>query len=244
MAKVIVITGAGAGLGRALARRFATEGERVVLLGRTWAKVQAAAADIGEQATAICCDVASPASVRAAFAEIAERHARVDVLINNAAVFEPFLIEEASDEQILNALGANLAGPMFCARSAIPLMPRGGHIINVSSDSVELPFPHLIAYASSKAGLERFSLGLHRELEPHGIRVTIVRAAAISEEGKTWDIDPAAGARFAQAAAAAGLDLRTRPISEITSVTQVFRALIDLPDDLHAVSVALLPRAP
>ena len=157
MSKVIVITGAGVGLGRALARRFAADGETVVLLGRTAAKVEAAAQEIGERAIAVACDVASPTSVRAAFARIAERHPHIDVLINNAAIFEPFEIVNATDEQILNTIATNLAGPMLCARSAIPMMRRDSHIINVSSESVDLPFPHLSVYQSSKAGLERFS---------------------------------------------------------------------------------------
>jgi meso-butanediol dehydrogenase / (S,S)-butanediol dehydrogenase / diacetyl reductase len=243
VAKTIVITGAGVGLGRALARRFASEGETVILLGRTAAKVEAAAAEIGAGAMAIGCDVSSPDSVRAAFAAIAARWPRIDVLINNAAVFQPFLIAEATDEQIMSGIGTNLIGAMFCARSAIPMMERGGQIINVSSESVELPFPHLIVYQSSKAGLERFSLGLHRELEEAGIRVTSVRAGQMMEEGKVWEVDPVVARRFGQAALAAGLNLRARPISQFTSVTQIFRSLIDLPPDLHAVSVSLHARA-
>jgi meso-butanediol dehydrogenase/(S,S)-butanediol dehydrogenase/diacetyl reductase len=100
VAKIIVVTGAGVGLGRALAKRFAADGDNVVLLGRTAAKVQAAAAQIGDRATAVTCDVSSPDSVRSAFARIAKRYPRIDVLINNAAVYEPFLIAEASDAQI------------------------------------------------------------------------------------------------------------------------------------------------
>jgi meso-butanediol dehydrogenase/(S,S)-butanediol dehydrogenase/diacetyl reductase len=242
LSKTIIITGAGVGLGRALARRFASEGETVILLGRTVSKVEAAAAEIGERAMAIGCDVSSPDSVRAAFATIAARHSRIDVLINNAAVFQPFLIAQATDEQILGGIGTNLVGAMLCARSAIPMMEKGGQIINVSSESVELPFPHLIVYQSSKAGLERFSLGLHRELEGSGIRVTFVRAGQMMEEGKVWNVDPAAAMRFGQAALAAGLNLRERPISQFTSVTQIFRALIDLPPDLHAVSISLHAR--
>ncbi len=243
MSKIIVVTGAGVGLGRALARRFAADGETVVLLGRTLAKVGAAAAEIGERAMAIGCDVSSPDSVRAAFAAIAARHPRIDVLINNAAVFEPFLIAEASDDQIIKTISTNLIGPVLCARSAIPMMGRGGQIINVSSESVDVPFPHLSIYQTSKAGLERFSLALRQELEPSGIGVTTVRAGQMMEEGKTWDIDPAAAARFAQAAMAAGLNLRERPISKFTSVTNIFRALIDLPPDLQAASITLHARA-
>jgi meso-butanediol dehydrogenase/(S,S)-butanediol dehydrogenase/diacetyl reductase len=244
VAKVIVITGAGAGLGRALARRFAADGETVVLLGRNAEKVQKVAAQIGERALALGCDVASPDSVRAAFASIAERHPRIDVLINNAAVYEPFLIAEATDDQILKAIATNLGGPILCSRAAIPLLGKGGQIINLSSESVGMLFPHLVVYQSSKAGLERFSQGLHHELEPNGIRVTTVRAGQMMDADKTWDIDPAVAMRFAQAAMAAGLKLRERPITQYTSVTTVFRALIDLPPDLHTQTVFLHARVP
>lgn len=244
MGKVIVITGAGVGLGRALARRFAADGESVVLLGRNAEKVEKVAAEIGERALAIGCDVGLPDSVRAAFARIAGRHPRVDVLINNAAVYEPFLIADATDEQILGSAATNLVGPILCARAAIPLMGKGSHIINVSSESVGMLFPHLVMYQSSKAGLERFSQGLHHELEPKGIRVTTVRAGQMMEPGKTWNIDPQVAMRFAQAAMSAGLNLRERPISQFTSVTNVFRAVIDLPPDLHAQTVYLHARAP
>jgi NAD(P)-dependent dehydrogenase (short-subunit alcohol dehydrogenase family) len=244
LSKTIVITGAGVGLGRALARRFAADGERVVLLGRTPAKVEAVAAEIGAQAIAVGCDVSSPKSVAAAFAAIAARHPRIDVLINNAAVYEPFLVAEATDEQILRIIATNLTGPILCTRAVIPMMASGGHIINVSSESVELPFPHMSIYQSSKAGLERFSQALERELEPAGIRVSTVRAGQMMDADKTWDIDPQAAARFAQAAMAVGLNLRERPISQVASVTNIFRALIDLPPDLHAGTVVLCARKP
>jgi len=244
VSKVIVITGAGVGLGRALARRLAADGETVVLLGRTLEKVQAVATQLGEPALAVGCDVSSPDSVRAAFAKIAERHPRIDVLINNAAIYQPFLIAEATDEQILQTVGTNLTGPILCARAAIPLLARGGHIINVSSESVEMQFPHLILYQCTKAGLERFSHWLHRELEPNGVRVTTVRAGQMMDAEKTWEVDPAAAARFMKAAMAVGLNLRERPISQYTSVTNMFRALIDLPQDLHAGTVTLHARAP
>ena len=242
MSKVIVITGAGVGLGRALAKRFASEGESVVLLGRTYAKVEAAANEIGDAATAIQCDVSNPDSVREAFAAIAKIHPKIDVLINNAAVFEPFKVIDASDAQILNAVSTNLAGPMFCARAAIPLMNRGGLIISVTSESVDMNFPHLSIYQSSKAGLERFSKSLSHELEPEGIRVCNVRAGQMFEEGKTWDVDPDARLAFAKAAIAAGINLMERPISHFASVTTIFRSLIDLPADLNIGSISLQAR--
>jgi 3-oxoacyl-[acyl-carrier protein] reductase len=246
LSKVIVISGGGTGLGRALARRFAAEGERLALLGRRLSKVEAVAGELGESVIAVQCDVASPDSVRTAFAAIGERYGRIDVLINNAAVFKPFLVAEASDEQILQAVGANLTGPIFCARSAIPLMGRGGCILNVSSEVVGYHnYPFFSLYASTKAGLERFSLNLAHELEPGGIRVAIVRAGQMIDADMDWaDVDPAQLARFHKAATAAGLDLRGSPKSQFASVTGIFRTLIDLPEDLTAASVWLHARAP
>jgi meso-butanediol dehydrogenase / (S,S)-butanediol dehydrogenase / diacetyl reductase len=242
--KIIVITGAGEGLGRALARRFAADGETVVLLGRTPAKVEAVAAEIGERAMAVGCDVSSPDSVRAAFARIAERHPRIDVLINNAALYEPIPIAEASDAQILGAIGTNLTGAMLCARAAIPMMGRGSHIINVSSESVEMRFPFFVIYQASKAGLERFSEGLNYELDPVGIKVTTVRAGQMMEEGKMPAWAPEMRMRFGQAAMAAGLNMAELPRSQYGSVTNVFRAVIDLPSDLQTPVVTIHARKP
>lgn len=239
MGKTIVITGAGAGLGRALAREFAADGETVVLLGRTLAKVEAVAAELGERALAVECDVSSPDSVREAFDSIAKRHSRIDVLINNAAIFEPFTIANAADRQIVGAVMTNMAGPMLCARSAIPLMGNGGHILNVSSESVETPFPHLSVYRSTKAGLETFSESLQFELQGQGISVTAVRCGSMYEEGKSWDIDPEAAKQFHMAALAAGLDLGSRPMTHVNSVVNIFRAIIGLPADLRVGRITL-----
>ena len=233
MSKVIVITGANGGLGRALARRFARDGEKVVLLGRSLAKVQEIADEIGAPAVAIVCDVTSPESVRAAFAAIGELHSQVDVLINNAAIFEPALIAEASDEHIVNGAMTNLVGPMLCARSAIPLMSRGGLIVAVSSESIALPFPHLLVYQSTKAALEKFTLGLHDELEDRGIRCCVVRAGQMYGEGMSVEMGPETVGRFFAAAAKRGLHLAERGVTNYESATQIFRHVIDAPADVH-----------
>ena len=118
VAKTIVITGAGMGLGRALARRFAKDGETVILLGRTLSKVQDLADELGTPHFAVECDVGSSDSVRAAFAAIAARHPKIDVLINNAAIYEPFMVENGTDEQIMGSISTNLAGPIYTCRAA------------------------------------------------------------------------------------------------------------------------------
>ncbi len=245
MGKTIVITGAGAGLGKALARRFASEGETVILLGRTLSKVEAVAEEIGGSAMAVQCDVGSADSVRQAFAAIAEKHPKIDVLINNAAVYEPFTVAEATDKQIDTIVATNLNGPIYCCRAAIPMMEAGAQIINVGSESIDVPFVMLSLYQTTKAGLEMFSSALEAELEESGIRVTTVRAGPMYDEEKdapNWDRD--AAMRFHMGCAKNGLDLRTRPVSHSNSVTGVFRAVLDLPPDVRLSLVTVGARKP
>lgn len=241
--KTIVITGAGDGLGRALSRRFARDGDTVVLLGRTLAKVERVAAEIGEPHFAVECDVADSQSVRAAFARIAERHPTIDVLINNAAVYEPFTLAEASDEQIASQLAINLAGPVYCSREALPLFGNGGHIVNVSSESLHLKMPMLWMYAGTKAALELVSDMWGSELAAAGIRVTTVRAGQMYDETKTgssWPADVAG--RFHEASLRIGLNPRERGVSHYDSVTEVFRAVLDTPPDVHLGLVTVSAR--
>ncbi len=244
MGKTIVITGAGIGLGRALARRFARDGETTILLGRTLAKVQAAAEELGAPHFALECDVGSADSVRAAFAAIAERHPKIDVLINNAAVYEPFIVADATDHQVLSIMNTNFAGPIFTCRAAIPMMERGGTIINVSSESVADDFPMLSLYQSTKAGLERFTESLSKELDPAGIRVTTVRAGKMWEEGKGSNWPPEAAMRFAELCAENGKPMLNQAISHVDSLPGIFRALIDLPPDVRVTHASVEARRP
>ena len=244
MARCIAITGAGSGLGRSLARRLAHDGDTIVLLGRTQARLDALAAELGEGSYSVVCDVASADSVRTAFAAIAERHAAIDVLINNAGIYQPFFVKDATDAQISAAVMTNFAGPVYCSRAVIPMMQKGGHIINISSETVGLPHAMFSLYQSSKAGLERFTQALHAELEPHGIRVTMVRAGQMMDEDSK---SPAAGElarRFAEENLKRGLDLRARPVSSFSSVADVLRMLIHLPGDVNVPQLFLEARHP
>src|SRR3546814_16232241 len=108
---------------------------------------------------------------------------------------------------------------MLCARSAIPLMGAGSHIINVSSESAGMLFPFLVAYQTSKAGLDRFSEGLYHELKPSGIRVTNVRCGMMIDEMKAPNGKPQNAMRFAQANAASGSSLREHTLPPESAVT-------------------------
>lgn len=244
MGRCIAVTGAGSGLGRALARRLASEGHTIILLGRTRATLDAVAAELGPPCSASVCDVASADSVRTAFAAIAERHPKVDVLINNAAIYQPFFVKDATDAQIATAVMTNFAGPIYCSRAIIPMMQRGGHIINISSETVGLPHAMFSLYQSSKAGLERFTEALHAELEPDGIRVTLVRAGQMMDADSKSPADGEVARRFAEENLKRGLNLRARPISTFSSVADVLRMLIGLPDDVHVPRIILEARRP
>lgn len=244
MTKCIVITGAGGGLGRTLARRCATEDNHVVVLGRTQSNLDAVAAEIGTRCEPQVCDVANPDSVRAAFGAIAQRHPRIDVLINNAAVYQPFFVKDATDEQIAAAVMTNFAGPVYCSRAVIPLMARGCHIINISSETVGLPHAMFSLYQSSKAGLERFTDALHAELEPDGIRVTMVRAGQMMGPDSKRPAVGEVARRFAEENLKRGLDFRARPISTFTSAADVIHTLLSLPADLNVPQIILEARRP
>jgi meso-butanediol dehydrogenase / (S,S)-butanediol dehydrogenase / diacetyl reductase len=242
--KIIAITGANGGLGRALAQFFAEAGDTVVMLGRKFDKVKEVADTIGERAFPVACDVGKPESVRAAFETIRQKFGKLDVLINNAAIFQPFLIEEATDDQIIGAVLANLAGPMLCVRSAVPLLGPGGHIINISSESVELQFPHLGVYQATKAGLENYSMHLQRDLEGRKIRVTVVRCGQMMGPGMSMEMEPEAAMRFATEAMRRGLNFQERGITSYSSTLPVFRMLVDSAPDMQIETVRIQSRLP
>jgi meso-butanediol dehydrogenase/(S,S)-butanediol dehydrogenase/diacetyl reductase len=246
--KTVVITGAGVGLGRAIARRFASEGETCVLLGRTLSKVQAVAEELGEPHFAVECEVGDPDSVRAAFATIRERQAKIDVLINNAAYYEPVKVRDATDDVIDRIVRSNFVGPIYTCREALPMMERGGLIVNVSSESVKEPFVMLSLYQSTKMGMERFSEALLEEVKEDGIRVCVVRAGPMTDGGDAtssssqWEMESAMA--FFQENLKIGRNLAEDPISDASSVTDVFRMLLDLKPDFRVTHVNVGARHP
>lgn len=230
--KVIAITGANGGLGRAVSRRLVQAGEQVVMLGRTLAKVEEAAADVGGNAVPLRCDLRDPASIKTAFAAIGERFGRLDVLINNAGVFKPFLIESASDSDLVDGIYGNLLGAIFCVRESIPLMQRGSQIICVTSESVVTQHPFLSIYEAGKTGLERFSRAMTEELAPRGIRSTIFRAGQMKGDEISATFDPEMAQKFYQECVVRGLEPLSRGLSSYDSAASVIQSVVNLPRDI------------
>ena len=157
-AKVAVVTGAGSGIGRAVALALVREGFAVVLAGRRPAPLQETSAQAGAEATrtlAVPTDVRDPESVRALFAKTSSTFGRLDVLFNNAGVNVPGVpIEDLGVEQWRSVVDTIVTGTFLCTREAVRLMksqsPRGGRIINNGSVSAHVPRPDSLPYTAAK----------------------------------------------------------------------------------------------
>lgn len=155
-----VVTGAGSGIGRAVALGLLADGFAVVLAGRradALAEV-VAEAGAGDRALAVPTDVTDEHSVHALFQAVRERFGRLDLLFNNAGANAPAApIDELSPEHWRAVIDVNLTGAFLCIREAVALMktqrPRGGRIINNGSVSAHVPRPHAAAYTASKAAI-------------------------------------------------------------------------------------------
>ena len=157
--KVAIITGAGTGIGKAVAIAFLKDGYRVALAGRRKEPLEQAIADSGVaagRALAVPTDVANPDSVRALFATVKQTFGRLDVLFNNAGVSSPgsVMLEDLSFEQWKQVVDINLTGSFLCTQQAMKLMkeqtPRGGRIINNGSISAHAPRPNSAPYTATK----------------------------------------------------------------------------------------------
>jgi NAD(P)-dependent dehydrogenase (short-subunit alcohol dehydrogenase family) len=197
--KVAVVTGASSGSGLGVAQRFHEEGATVVMLARGGERLEKEAHNLGDRALPLVTDVGDPDSVGRTFAGIGERFGHVDVLVNNAAVYRPCLVESLSDDDIARQIATNLAGPVYTCRAAIPLLRAagGGDIVNTSSESTLHPFPMLSMYVATKAALEAFALVLAQEVRDDDIRVTTVIQGGTNAGGAgstDWEWDPEHGA--------------------------------------------------
>ncbi|WP_368643242.1 SDR family oxidoreductase [Castellaniella ginsengisoli] len=180
--RVVLVTGAGSGLGAALCERLGTERAHVAALDIDEHKVREVAGRLCAQGADIhahVADVGEAGAVRRVLDAVLDRHGRLDAVVNCAAidVTAPVAqIDEATWERVLRT---NLTGPFVVSRQACGVLPRGGQIVNVASTAARRAWPNACAYHASKWGLMGLTQALHAELRPAGIKVSAVIAGGM-----------------------------------------------------------------
>jgi len=157
--KVALVTGAGSGIGKAVAIALGREGYAVALAGRRADALEAAAREVGVASLPVATDIADPQSVAALFARVKEKFGRLDLLFNNAGTGAPGTInlEDLTVAQWRAVVDTNLSGAFYCTQEAFRIMkaqaPRGGRIINNGSISAHVPRPNSAPYTATKHGV-------------------------------------------------------------------------------------------
>lgn len=184
--KVALITGASRGIGLAIARRLAAEGCDLVLTGRSISALKSAEKELARRRIRVltqACDVRDPQSVKALAAATRKHFRHVDVLINNAGISQPSLsVEKLDYETWKDVIDTNLNGMFLVTHEILPLMRRGGTIVNNLSLAATRVFAGLSAYDASKFGALGFTDTLREELRPKGIRVIALIPGATDTE--------------------------------------------------------------
>ncbi len=184
--RVAIVTGAGSGIGHAIADRLGRDGARLVVNYYGFeAEAEALAAKLtaaGHRSFAVKADVSSPADVKAMVESALHEFGRIDILVNNAGVESPapFLeIEEAAWDTMIDV---DLKGAFLCAQACARVMKDhgGGSIVNISSVHEDVPFPGYTPYCAAKGGLRMMMRNIAVELAPHRIRVNNVAPGAIA----------------------------------------------------------------
>ncbi|MFJ1795784.1 SDR family NAD(P)-dependent oxidoreductase [Kitasatospora griseola] len=177
--RIVLVTGAGSGIGRATARAFAEQGARVVAVGRGREALEATAA--GHAAVDVLVgDVAAPGGPERIAAAVGGRYGRLDVLVNNAGVVRSAPLGELQPDAVEEQLATNLVGPALLTGSALPLLVAArGVVVNVSTAIGQRGWPGSSVYAATKAGLESLTRSWAVELAPQGVRVVAVAPGAV-----------------------------------------------------------------
>ena len=181
--KVVIVTGAAGGIGLATARRFGSEGAKVVLADLHADKAQAAAKSVKQagapETLAVACDVGKESDVQSCVEQVISRFGRLDVIVNNAGLMIFSQIEQLTSQQWLSVLSVDLLGAFYFTREAFRRMSKGGAIVNVSSIHAIETSPSVAAYAAAKAALLLLTRSAALEGKPKNIRVNAVLPGAV-----------------------------------------------------------------
>jgi NAD(P)-dependent dehydrogenase (short-subunit alcohol dehydrogenase family) len=237
--RIALVTGAGSGIGRAVALGLLKDGFHVVLSGRRpdmLDAVASAATAAGQQAIAIPADVRDEHSVQALFDEIEKRYGRLDVLFNNAGVNAPAVpMDELPVERWKDVIDTNVTGVFLCARAAFGLMrrqnPQGGRIINNGSISAHAPRPFSSPYTASKHAV----LGLTKTISLDGRPYNIV-SSQIDIGNALTELS----ARMTQGVRQANGTMATEPMMDVEHVAEAVRYMAGLPLSTNVLNMTVM----
>jgi NAD(P)-dependent dehydrogenase (short-subunit alcohol dehydrogenase family) len=235
-APVVLITAGAAGIGRAIAEAFISQGHRVHVCDIDQGAIDAFL-QANPEARATHADIADVAQVDQVFAELADRHGRLDILVNNAGIAGPTAhVEDIETTDWDQTIAVNLNGQFYCARRAVPMLKavRGGSIINMSSSVAFSGCPMRAAYTAAKWAVIGFTKTLAMELGPDGIRVNAICPGSV--EGPRIDavIERDAQRRGIAAEEIRDLYLRQSSLRSFISAEDVANLAVFLASDAGA----------
>jgi NAD(P)-dependent dehydrogenase (short-subunit alcohol dehydrogenase family) len=237
--KVALVTGAGAGIGRAAAKALLQGGYQVVLAGRNLEKLQKAISDIGGNdinCLAVACDVGNPEQVKKLFSATKQKFGRIDVLFNNAGLGAPAIpMEDLTYEQWMSVVNTNLCGAFLCSQEAIRMMkaqsPQGGRIINNGSISAHAPRPMSAPYTATKHAISGLTKTIALDGRPFNIacgQIDIGNAATEMTE------------RMAAGIIQADQSIKIEPRMDVDHVGQAVLHMAQLPLESNILNMTIM----
>ncbi len=234
--RVALVTGAGSGIGRAVAVALARAGWQLVLAGRRAEALERVAAEVSEESLCIATDVADPQAVARLFARIGERFGRLDLLFNNAGIFTPAAtVDEVAVEDWLASVNVNLTGAFLCTRAAFAMMraqtPRGGRIINNGSIAAHAPRPMSAPYTATKHAITGLTRATALDGRPFDIACGQIDVGnAETEMTRT----------FGQGARQADGTIRPEPYMDAKNVAEAVVYMAGLPLSANVLSMTVM----
>lgn len=228
--KIVAVTGGNQGIGKGIAKLFASEGASVAICARNKARLAATETEFAESGFDVLsrpADVTSEDDVSAFFEAIQERWGRVDILVNNAGMFDGGPLDSLTMEAWNNVVGACLTGSFLCSREAFRMMKGqgGGRILNIGSISAQRPREGSVPYASAKFGVWGLTQATAIDGRPHGIVCSCLHPGNVKVERRTET----------------GEDEDDEPMMATETIARAALSMVTVPSDVNFLEAIVLP---